>query len=86
MGRGEHPFHLDSRRPSLPLTAFASKEARFAMLERSDPARAEELGRLAQEDVKARWRLYEQLAEVERGTEEQDGPDVPGEPREVDPT
>jgi pyruvate-ferredoxin/flavodoxin oxidoreductase len=66
-GKGEHPFHLDSKRPSLPLEAFASKEARFAILGRSDPARAEELGRLAQADVDARWRLYEQLAEVDRG-------------------
>ncbi len=44
---GEHPFHLDSQGGRrIPLKAFASKEARFAMLARSDPARAEELQRL----------------------------------------
>jgi pyruvate-ferredoxin/flavodoxin oxidoreductase len=67
--RGEHPFHLDSKRPSIPLAEFAKKEARFAMLSRTDPARAEDLQRLSQEDVDARWRLYEQLAEVDRGPE-----------------
>jgi hypothetical protein len=39
------------------------------MLSRTDPARAEDLQRLSQEDVDARWRLYEQLAEVDRGPE-----------------
>jgi pyruvate-ferredoxin/flavodoxin oxidoreductase len=74
--RGEHPFHLDSKPPTLPLTEFTSKEARYAMLARSDPSRAEQLGELAQADVDARWRLYEQLAEVERGPED---PSEPGE-------
>jgi pyruvate-ferredoxin/flavodoxin oxidoreductase len=68
--RGEHPFHLDSKRPSIPLSAFAQKEARYAMLSRTDPGRAGELQRLAQDDVDARWRLYEQLAEVDRGPED----------------
>jgi hypothetical protein len=48
------------------------------MLARSDPARAEELQRLAQDDVDARWRLYEQLAEVDRG------PDDPTDPSTID--
>ena len=47
VGRGKHPFHLDSKRPSIPVSVFASKEARFAMLARSDPMRAEDLARLA---------------------------------------
>ena len=36
----EHPFQLDSAAPSIPLTDFALKEARFAMLARSDPERS----------------------------------------------
>ena len=67
---GEHAFHLDSKPPSIPLKTFTSKEARYAMLARTDPDRAELLLGQAQDDVDARWRLYEQLAEVERGTEE----------------
>ena len=42
---GEHPFRLDSRRAEAArLTEFTSREARFAMLERSRPAEAAELG------------------------------------------
>ncbi|MCL4683376.1 pyruvate:ferredoxin (flavodoxin) oxidoreductase [Myxococcota bacterium] len=63
----EHrPFHLDSRKPTLPLRAFAEQEARFAMLLRSAPAEAERLLALAQGDADERWRYYAQLAGVER--------------------
>jgi pyruvate-ferredoxin/flavodoxin oxidoreductase len=60
------PFRLDSRKPALRLADFARSEARFAMLERSDPERATHLMALAQADVEERWRYYEQLAGVER--------------------
>ena len=63
---GEPPFRLDSRAPKLPLTDFTSREARFAMLARSHPQDAAELGELAQHDVDERRHLYEQLAEIER--------------------
>ena len=62
----QHPFQLDSRQPSLSLRAFAEKEARFAMLMRSDPKRADELLALAQADADERWRYYTQLAGLER--------------------
>jgi pyruvate-ferredoxin/flavodoxin oxidoreductase len=62
----DHPFQLDSKKPTLPLRDFESKEARFAMLQRTRPEDAEELLRLAQEDVDERWHFYEQLAGVER--------------------
>ncbi|MBZ0252429.1 MAG: pyruvate:ferredoxin (flavodoxin) oxidoreductase, partial [Candidatus Methylomirabilis sp.] len=60
------PFHLDSRDPSIPFKEFAAKEARFAMLSRSDPERAAHLFGLAQADIDERWRLYKQMAGVER--------------------
>ncbi len=60
------PFRLDSRKPSLPFKEFAWQEARFAMLARSSPEEAERLFRMAQEDIDERWRLYEQLADIER--------------------
>jgi pyruvate-ferredoxin/flavodoxin oxidoreductase len=72
-GPHEHPFHLDSRPPSLPLAEFARGEARFAMLERSHPARARHLMALAQADATERWRLYEQLAKVERSVPAEEG-------------
>ena len=61
-----HPFHLDSAPPSIPVRQFALKEARFAMLARSDPDRSNRLLDLAQTEIDERWRYYEQLADVER--------------------
>jgi pyruvate-ferredoxin/flavodoxin oxidoreductase len=63
---GGKPFHLDSRKPSLSFKQFAAKEARFSMLMRSDPTRAEQLMQLAQMDIDDRWHYYEQIANVER--------------------
>jgi pyruvate-ferredoxin/flavodoxin oxidoreductase len=60
------PFKLDSAEPSLPFRTFASTEARFAILERTQPQRAESLMALAQADVDERWRYYRQLAAIER--------------------
>jgi pyruvate-ferredoxin/flavodoxin oxidoreductase len=62
----QHPFQLDSRKPTLPLHDFTQAEARFAVLERSDPERAHHLLTLAQADADERWRFYSQLAQVER--------------------
>ncbi len=42
-------------------------EARFAMLAKANPERANELLEAAQEDITERRRLYEQLAGIERG-------------------
>jgi pyruvate-ferredoxin/flavodoxin oxidoreductase len=66
---GRVPFQLDSKKPTLPLKQFVMKEARFAMLARANPSRAAELLEEAQEDVDARWHLYEQMSGVERGPE-----------------
>jgi pyruvate-ferredoxin/flavodoxin oxidoreductase len=60
------PMQLDSKAPSLPLKEFQMKEARFAMLARSDPEAYAELQVLAQADAEERRHLYEQLAGVER--------------------
>ena len=46
------------------------KEARYAMLARANPERAERLMALAQRDVDERWHFYEQMAGIDR--------DVPG--------
>ena len=64
-GAGQ-PFQLDCRKPSAPFREFAMQEARFAMLARSRPKVADRLLSLAQQDIDERWRLYEQLAGVQR--------------------
>ncbi|MBI4885336.1 MAG: hypothetical protein HY826_14910 [Actinobacteria bacterium] len=61
----------------MPYTDFASSEARFAMLQRSNPTRAHELGALADSDIAARWRYYEQLAGVERAAPSHIGDAIP---------
>ncbi|HZS76548.1 MAG TPA: pyruvate:ferredoxin (flavodoxin) oxidoreductase [Ktedonobacteraceae bacterium] len=64
---GKHPLILDSKDPSIPLEKFAYNETRYRMLLQSNEARAEELMREAQQDVKVRWHHYQQLA-AEDGT------------------
>jgi len=59
---GKNPFTLDSKAPSLPLEKYVYNETRYKMLTLSDEARSEELLKLAQEDVNARWKQYERLA------------------------
>jgi pyruvate-ferredoxin/flavodoxin oxidoreductase len=63
---GRHPMRLDSKAATMPVSAFQSKEARFAMLARSRPETHADLQRLAQSDADERRRLYEQLSGVER--------------------
>jgi pyruvate-ferredoxin/flavodoxin oxidoreductase len=60
------PFALDSHTPSIPVRDFMADEARFAVLDRTDPARAHELAGLLQADADERWRYYEQLAAMQR--------------------
>ncbi|MCA0295127.1 MAG: pyruvate:ferredoxin (flavodoxin) oxidoreductase [Actinobacteria bacterium] len=66
-GEGGTPLHLDSKPPTMPVRDFMMSEARFAMLARANPKRAEELAQLAQADTDERWHYYSQLAGMERG-------------------
>jgi hypothetical protein len=63
---GEHPFRLDSRKPTIPFADVVPMEARFAMTVRNDPEHAQGLIALAQQDIDDQWRYYEQMAAVER--------------------
>ena len=73
-GQVSQPFSLDSAAPSVPYAQFVESEARFAMLQRSDPERASQLLGLAQADVSQRWSFYEQLGGVERSAPEHVAP------------
>jgi pyruvate-ferredoxin/flavodoxin oxidoreductase len=66
---GDPGLRLDSRKPSIPFSEFASKEARFALLARANPERASELAAAAQQDIDNRWHLYEQMVNVHRTAE-----------------
>ena len=64
VAEGKNPLQLDSKPPSLPLEKYIYNEARYTMLAHSDPEEARKLLHQAQEDVKVRWRLYENWAEM----------------------
>jgi pyruvate-ferredoxin/flavodoxin oxidoreductase len=60
------PMRLDSTRPTVAVADFVAKEARFAILARTDPERAAHLAGLLQADIDERWHYYEQLAGLHR--------------------
>lgn len=60
---GENPFKLDSKDPKLPVSEYMKVENRFKILQRNNPARAEELAKEAQEFINERWAKYKYLAE-----------------------
>jgi len=55
-------FLLDSPRPRLPLSAYTERELRFRVLARTDPDAAAELAERAQQEVRQRWAVYEEMA------------------------
>ena len=59
---GQNPFKLDSADPKLPVSEYMKNENRFRQLQVSNPVRAEELTKFAQEFVNARWAKYKRLA------------------------
>jgi pyruvate-ferredoxin/flavodoxin oxidoreductase len=63
---GKPGLRLDSRAPTISFKEFASKENRFAMLQRVNPEHASALLEAAQHDIDNRWQLYEQMVEIHR--------------------
>ncbi|MBI5040340.1 MAG: pyruvate:ferredoxin (flavodoxin) oxidoreductase [Gammaproteobacteria bacterium] len=61
---GKNPLHLDSPEPSIPYKDFISTETRFNMLWRSHPDAAEEFLARSQQEVRARYHHYKQLADL----------------------
>ncbi len=64
IAKGENPLHLDSKAPKISFEEYAYKETRYNMLAAMKPALARELLQEAEEDVKQRWQLYEQMASI----------------------
>ena len=59
---GKNPFKLDSKAPKITFEDYAYTETRYKMLTKSNPEEAKRLMALAEEDVKKRWKVYEELA------------------------
>ena len=55
---------IESKEPTTRLEDYVYNETRYRMLLQSDEARAEKLLQEAKQDVKARWTLYQQMADM----------------------
>jgi pyruvate-ferredoxin/flavodoxin oxidoreductase len=61
---GRRPFILDSPAPRRDLRDFAYNEARFKILQRTNPEEAEHLMEVAQDWVRLRWETYEHMSRM----------------------
>jgi pyruvate-ferredoxin/flavodoxin oxidoreductase len=66
--QGQNPLVIDSKEPTIRIEEYAYNETRYRMLLQSDETRAEALMKLAREDAKSRWQLYQQMAAMHYGT------------------
>jgi len=64
--KGENPFQLDSKEPSIPLERYTYNETRYSMLVHSKPDTAGKLLEQAKDDVKRRWAAYAKFAGAAR--------------------
>jgi len=60
---GKNPFKLDSKAPKITFEEYAYTETRYKMLTKSNPEEAKRLMVLAEADVKARWKRYEEMSQ-----------------------
>jgi pyruvate-ferredoxin/flavodoxin oxidoreductase len=63
--QGKNPLTIDAKEPSIPVDEYAYNETRYRMLMQSDEARAEMLMKEAKEDVRKRWELYQNMANIQ---------------------
>ena len=59
---GKNPFLLDSPRPRISLKDYRMGELRYKMLFQSDPAEADRLNEIGQQNILRRYTEYEQMA------------------------
>jgi pyruvate-ferredoxin/flavodoxin oxidoreductase len=64
IAEGKNPLSIDSKEPKIPVSKYAYNETRYRMLLQSDEQRAEMLMEQAENDVKGRWELYKQMADM----------------------
>lgn len=58
----EIPFQLDSLRPSIPLSEYRDNEVRFKRLKQTHPELVDQVNKEAEEALRRRWNMYEELA------------------------
>ncbi len=67
---GKNPLIIEAKEPTIRLQDYAYNETRYKMLTLSDEERAEELMKKAQQGIKGRWDLYQQMASMHYGNGE----------------
>jgi pyruvate-ferredoxin/flavodoxin oxidoreductase len=65
--QSQNPLIIESKEPSIPISQYAYNETRYKMLIQLNEERAESLMKDAQNDAKARWTLYQQMASMHYG-------------------
>jgi pyruvate-ferredoxin/flavodoxin oxidoreductase len=65
---GDNPFVLDSQRPHLDLEEYVGNELRYRILGVTNPAEADNLMQLARQNIRQKWKDYEEMAT--RGAED----------------
>ncbi len=63
--QGKNPLQLEYQGPKVPLKDYVYNETRYAMLRQADPEMAAKLLEQAQDEVKAKYHRYEQLAKMD---------------------
>jgi pyruvate-ferredoxin/flavodoxin oxidoreductase len=61
---GEPPMHLDYGPPRARVADYMRNESRFRVIERSDPVQFKHFLKLATEEARKRYAVYQQLAEI----------------------
>lgn len=64
LAQGLEPLQLDTPEPKIPLADFAYQEARFRMVEQLDAVRFRKLLAQEQEEIRRRFRLYQELSRL----------------------
>ena len=64
ISRGEPPLHLDYGPPKVRVSDYMRNEARFRVIERTDPARFRRFVKESQEAAQQRYAVYQQLAGI----------------------
>lgn len=62
LDEGKNPLILDSAVPKVSFQDEANRQQRFKILQKTNPAEAERLIKLAQQDIDRKWAVYETLA------------------------
>ncbi len=62
--QGKNPLRMDSKEPTTSFADYAYNENRYRILTKSNPERAKELMKLAEQDIRRKQKMYRSLAQI----------------------